>query len=102
MTTWTYKVGLADQDILDTQKLLSPTIKKCIVGIELTRSGISFLYDRAGDPDDHIWLTDENSLQLLFFAQQLVSLISETHPEWVKKNHIAVSAKAVEEYTNVP
>ena len=104
MTTWTYKVGNPSQVFLNGGGKQCVSAKHGIVDIELDRGGIRFKGAGEGIPDTcvHLFIGQNNELQLLFFAQQLISIIAETNPSWVKKNHIAVSAKAIVEYIYVP
>ena len=89
MTTWIYRVA----DEHSTYVVNS---------IELNRCRMKFNCAGDGIPDWHelLFINEYNRLQLLFFAQKLISLINETNPEWVLKNHIVVSSKAIKEFSN--
>jgi hypothetical protein len=90
MTTWTYKISPGG----------SVNSGLGVIRIELDRGGIEFFCNKFGAPsgNETLILTENNELQLLFFAQQLISIINETRPEWVLKNHLVVSAKAIRDF----
>jgi hypothetical protein len=71
MTTWTFNVAGIDD-------------------LKLNRSGIDVEFKCMP-------ITDENKLQLLMFAQQLIFVLAEKDRSLVKKNPLVMSAKAIRE-----
>lgn len=85
MTTWTFKVGEPYGPIDQSTR------------IELDRGSITLL-DKEGRVRERIWINENNQLDLLFFAQQLISIIAEMDNQYVLKKHTVVSARAINDF----